>query len=154
MSLLERFIPAESGLEKEIYKLISVLTLYHRIYISIHQCGCVRQYNSRMNDWWVKHIDVFKRRSRLSDVALAKRLDISPAMLAHVRVGRRTLPLQARLRLLDAIGYVITRDILIRILPEEVRSAVEDTNAALTESVNAAGSVDPNGHLELPPPWT
>ena len=106
-----------------------------------------------MSDWWTKNIDVFKRRSRLSDVALAKRLDISPAMLAHVRVGRRALPLQARLRLLDAMGYVITRDLLLRILPEEVRSALVDTNAAVTEAFHANGGVDPNTHLELPPNW-
>lgn len=106
-----------------------------------------------MSDWWQEKIDVVKRQSRLSDVALAKRLDISPAMLAHVRVGRRALPLQARLRLLDALGYVITRDLLLRVLPDEVRSAIIDTNAAVTEAHLAAGSEDPNAKLDLPPKW-
>lgn len=106
-----------------------------------------------MSDWWIAKIDGFKRQSRLSDVALARRLDLSPAMLAHVRVGRRALPLQARLRLLDALGYVITRDLLLRVLPDEVRSAVIDTNAALTESLRPHGGEDPNVSLELPPNW-
>lgn len=106
-----------------------------------------------MSEWWIQRVDALKRQSRLSDVALAKRLDISPAMLAHVRSGRRALPLQGRLRLLDALGYVVTRDLFLRILPEDVRSAVVDTNAALTEAHYAPGESDPNAGLDLPPEW-
>lgn len=106
-----------------------------------------------MSEWWIQRLEELKRQTRLSDVALAKRLDISPAMLAHVRSGRRALPLQGRVRLLDALGYVVTRDLLLRILPEEVRSAVIDTNAALTEAHYAPGETDPNAGLELPPEW-
>lgn len=106
-----------------------------------------------MDEWWIQRIEGLKRQSKLSDVALAKRLDISPAMLAHVRGGRRALPLQARLRLLDALGYVITRDLLLRVLPEDVRSAVIDTNAALMEAHYAPDNGDPNANLELPPAW-
>ena len=57
-----------------------------------------------MHEWWIEKIEGLKRDARLSDVTLARRLDISPAMLAHVRMGRRALPLHARLRLLDALG--------------------------------------------------
>lgn len=116
---------------------------------SRHQC----QYHIDMSDWWVQKIDGVKRESRLSDVALARRLDISPAMLAHVKMGRRVLPLHARLRLLDAIGYVITRDLLLRVLPEEVRSAIIDTNAAMTEANYVQSGSDPNENLERPPKW-
>ena len=105
-----------------------------------------------MNEWWITKLEGLKRQSRLSDVTLAKRLDISPAMLAHVRMGRRALPLQARLRLLDALGYVITRDLLLRILPEDVRSAMVDTNAMMLET-NKRDESDPNVDLELPPVW-
>lgn len=106
-----------------------------------------------MDDWWVQKIEGLKQQAKLSDVALAKRLDISPAMLAHVRVGRRALPLQARLRLLDALGYVITRDLLLRVLPEEVRSAIVDTNAAITEAHYRAKESGDDEGLELPPEW-
>ena len=106
-----------------------------------------------MDEWWIQKIAVLKRQSGLSDVALAKRLDISPAMLAHIRVARRALPLQARLRLLDALGYVITRSLLLRLLPEEVRSAAIATNAALTEDHYAGNKADPNIGLDLPPEW-
>ncbi|MDC8785996.1 helix-turn-helix domain-containing protein [Roseateles koreensis] len=106
-----------------------------------------------MDDWWIQRIEGLKQQAKLSDVALAKRLDISPAMLAHVRVGRRALPLQARLRLLDALGYVITRDLLLRVLPEEVRAAVVDTNAAMTEAHYRPKETGADDSLELPPEW-
>jgi hypothetical protein len=106
-----------------------------------------------MHEWWIEKIEGLKRDSRLSDVTLARRLDISPAMLAHVRMGRRALPLHARLRLLDALGYVITRDILLRVLPDEVRTAIVDTNAALTEAAYAEKGAEANAGLDPPPKW-
>lgn len=106
-----------------------------------------------MHEWWIEKIEGLKRASRLSDVTLARRLDISPAMLAHVRMGRRALPLHARLRLLDALGYVITRDLLLRVLPDEVRSAIVDTNAAITDASYAEQGPEPNEGLEPPPKW-
>lgn len=107
-----------------------------------------------MNDWWVRQIEEYKGRARLTDVALAKRLDISPAMLAHVRMGRRALPLQGRLRLLDALGYVLTRDLVLRVMSQEVREAFIATNAALTEAHYAPDQGEQNVGLELPPEWT
>lgn len=106
-----------------------------------------------MNGWWIANIESIKRERRCSDVALAKRLDISPAMLAHVRMGRRALPLQARLRLLHALGYVVTRDLLLRALPSDVRSAVIDTKAGLIGGADTEGGLDLNAGLELPPHW-
>jgi hypothetical protein len=106
-----------------------------------------------MNDWWIRQIEEYKQKSRLSDVAVSKRLDISPAMLAHVRMGRRSLPMQGRLRLLDALGYVVTRDLLLRILPEDMRNAIVDTNAALTDEHLTSDGSEPNAGLELPPEW-
>lgn len=106
-----------------------------------------------MDDWWIHRIEGLKKESEVSDVGLAKRLDISPAMLAHVRMGRRALPLHARIRLLDALGYVITSDMLLRILPEQVRSALVETNALSPGVHPEAGEPDPNSALEIPPTW-
>jgi len=105
-----------------------------------------------MDEWWIRQLEDFRQRSKLTDVAIAKRLDISPAMLAHVRMGRRALPIHGRVRLLDALGYVVTRDLLLRVLPEELRSAVIDTNAAVTESLYS-DKADPNAGREVPPAW-
>lgn len=106
-----------------------------------------------MNEWWSAKIESIKYERSCSDVALAKRLDISPAMLAHVRVGRRALPLQARIRLLHELGYVVTRDVLLRALPSDVRSAVIDTKAGLMGGAEAQEGLPMNEGLELPPYW-
>jgi len=106
-----------------------------------------------MDEWWIQKIERYKQQSKLSDVALSKRLDISPAMLAHVRFGRRVLPIQARLRLLHALGYVITRDLLLRVLPEDLRAAIIDTSALMTEPNHQSKDFDPNDRLDLPPEW-
>lgn len=108
-------------------------------------------YHEKMTDWWIKKLDEYKHRSKLTDVAVAKRLDISAAMLAHARAGRRELPLQGKLRLLDALGYVITRDIFLRILSRDLRSALVDTNALLTESHLSGGESESDDGLDLPP---
>lgn len=104
-----------------------------------------------MTDWWRQRIDVFKQQSNLTDVGVAKRLDISPAMLSHVRDGRRALPIHARLRLLHALDYVITREILLRVMPEEIRAAMIDTNAAITDDHYQSNKIGTNDQLELPP---
>lgn len=104
-----------------------------------------------MSNWWIEKLDEFKEKSRLSDVAVAKRLDISAAMLAHARAGRRELPLQGKLRLLDALGYVITRDLFLRVLNKDLRSALIDTNARWTESHLMADDPEPNKGRDLPP---
>lgn len=74
-------------------------------------------------------------------------------MLTHVRVGRRAIPIQARLRLLDALGYVINRELLLRVLPEDHRAAIIDTNAALPEAHYKSHEPGVDVPLELPPVW-
>jgi hypothetical protein len=117
-----------------------------------HRCAYASAYDERMDEWWIRQIEDFRQRSKMTDVALAKRLDISASMLAHVRLGRRALPLHGRLRLLDALGYVLTRDLLLRVLPEEARSAIIDANAVWTEA-SYSGEADPNAGRDLPPVW-
>jgi len=76
---------------------------------------------------WLDRLDLLKRRlSRDTEVNLASQVGISPAMLGHVRAGRRPLPLNARIRLLDKLGIEITRDWLVRILPLEARRVFEE----------------------------
>ena len=106
-----------------------------------------------MDDWWLEKIEELKRQMQLSDVALSRRLEISPAMLTHFRMGRRQLPLHARICLLDTLGYAITRDILLRILPEEARSAAIAADNRRAQKKGGSEEPDSNTELELPPPW-
>lgn len=101
------------------------------------------------NDWWVQRLNELKLRLALSEVGMARRLEISPAMLGHVRAGRRPLPVPARIRLLDALGYVLTRDLLLRLLPDDVRAAVRAADNGRAES--SKGKNDTNAGREMPP---
>jgi hypothetical protein len=81
----------------------------------------------KRNEEWLRRLDRLKNRLGIdSDVVLASTVGISPAMLAHVRAGRRPLPLPARIRLLDKLGYAFTRDKLLEILPNEARAVITE----------------------------
>jgi hypothetical protein len=81
----------------------------------------------KRDEEWLGRLDQLKKRFGInSDVVLASTVGISPAMLAHVRAGRRPLPLPARIRLLDKLGYAFTRDKLLEILPNEARAVLTE----------------------------
>ncbi len=81
----------------------------------------------KKDEEWLARLDQLKIRLGIdSDVVLASTVGISPAMLAHVRAGRRPLPLPARVRLLDKLGYAFTRDKLLEILPNEARAVLTE----------------------------
>jgi len=101
--------------------------------------------------WWVARLDALKDRHRLTDVALSRRIGISPAMLAHVRAGRNKLPPASKVRLLDALGYVLTRDVLLSVLPAELKSALLEVDHNHAQHLWAQPEPDPNAGLESPP---
>lgn len=108
-----------------------------------------------MHEWWMEKIAAHKQGLALSEVKLAKGLDISPAMMQHVRAGRRDLPLQARIRLLHALGYTLSADLLARIVTEPVRDALEVVWAT-PGAAKQLPSFEPgqaNQGLERPPLW-
>lgn len=109
-----------------------------------------------MREWWMEKIEAHKQGLALSDVKLAKRLDISPAMMGHVRAGTRDLPLQARIRLLHEMGYTLSADLLARIVPEPLRDALEAVWATpgAAKQLPSFGPGQPNQGLESPPLWT
>lgn len=75
------------------------------------------------DDEWLARLDQLKERFGMeSEVVLATSVGISPAMLGHVRAGRRPLPLSARIRLVDKLGYEFTREWFLAILPSEARA--------------------------------
>ena len=81
---------------------------------------------SKRNEW-TDRLDRLKARRKLeSDVVLAYTVGISPAMLAHVRAARRPLPLPARFRLLDKLGYKMTRERIISALPDDAKAVIEE----------------------------
>jgi len=106
-----------------------------------------------MDEWWVEKIEVLKRQRGLNDVAASRLLRTSPASLTHYRMARRLAPLHVRIRLLDELGYAITNEVLLRILPENVRSALLASNPRWADTGSTEELNDPNRGLELPPAW-
>lgn len=101
-------------------------------------------------DYWNRQLDNLKRSSQLStEVELSLLIGLSPAMLAHVRTGRRPLPFPAKAKLLDRLGYILTRDLMLRLLPDDAaRTVIDIDNARLKRKVDEAGE---NTGRELPP---
>jgi len=101
------------------------------------------------NNYWIVRLDRLKERMSWTDVALAKRLDISPAMLGHVRASRRPLPAGDKVRLLDALGYQMSRDLLFALLPRPARQALTEADN-LRSTARLAPVADPEQDMELP----
>ncbi len=101
------------------------------------------------NQWWIARINDLGKKMSWSDARVARRIHISPAMLAHVRAGRRPLTLPARVRLLDALGYVNTRDLLLEILPVDLRDAVKEWDSH--RLAKGGPDEDDNEGLPMPP---
>lgn len=104
------------------------------------------------DNYWNRRLNDLKERFGLeSEVELSSAVGISPAMLGHVRSGRRSLPVPARARLLDKLGYVLTRDLLLRLLPNDVSQTIADID---NKRLLPPGGDEPNAGLELPPSET
>lgn len=106
-----------------------------------------------MEEWWVEKIEELKRQRVLNDVGASHLLHTSPAALTHYRMARRRPPLHVRIRLLDALGYAITNEVLLRILPEDVRTALIASNPRWADERSIEAVENPNIGLELPPAW-
>lgn len=103
-------------------------------------------------DFWNARLDLLKTKMGWTDVAVARRLEMTPAMLGHVRAGRRLLPTAAKFRLLDALGYQMTRDLLLRLLPSDVGEAIRDAdNLRLNVVEGESDNAKINSRLGLPP---
>lgn len=67
-------------------------------------------------------------RMDLSDTSLAAQIGLSKSMLSQCRSGARPLPLAARYRLLDKLGYALTRDLILAALGDEPREAITEAD--------------------------
>lgn len=77
---------------------------------------------------WGRLLDRLKMRMDLSDTALAAQIGLSKSMLSQCRTGARPLPLAAKYRLLDKLGYALTRDLILAALADEPREAITEAD--------------------------
>lgn len=76
---------------------------------------------------WIDRLDELKHRLQLrTEAQLAAELGVSAVVLAQARMGKQPLPLKGKVRLLDRLGYEMTRDIVLELLPEEVRNQIKE----------------------------
>lgn len=77
---------------------------------------------------WIAKLDTLRDRMSLNDSQLAAELGLSRSMLAQVRSGHRQLPTKAKLRLLDKLGYALTRGLALAALSNEVTETITEAD--------------------------
>ena len=84
-------------------------------------------------DFWPKLVELVKKRFDVeSDAVLAEKLGLSRSNLSWAKTGkgrpspRTKLILLDQLTLLDKAGYVVTRDLLIGLLPKKTAARLRD----------------------------
>lgn len=73
---------------------------------------------------WPKLINETLERRGLSVRALAVELGISDVFLGAVRKGAQPASPMLKFKLLDMLGYDMTRDVLLKLLPDEVANSI------------------------------
>ena len=103
--------------------------------------------------FWNRCLDRLKetRCDPATDVQLSFLIRVSPAMISQLRTGRRSFPFPLKIKVLDALGYVIDHDLLVRLLPRADRLALLELQKTKVGSKSARVSASENKGLELPP---
>lgn len=74
---------------------------------------------------WVERIDQLKERvGHSSDMQLAADLLISRQFLSDIRSGKSPIPVGLKFKIADRLGYEMTRDALLELLPDQVANAI------------------------------
>lgn len=77
---------------------------------------------------WIAKLDLLRDRMSLNDSQVAAELGLSRSMLAQVRSGHRQLPTKAKLRLLDKLGYALTRGTVLAALSGELTETINEAD--------------------------
>ena len=77
--------------------------------------------------FWVESLNKLMKLSNVtSDSALAATLGISPSMISLARQRKGTLSPVAKFKILDALGYMASRNLLIDLLPRKTAEKIKD----------------------------
>lgn len=75
---------------------------------------------------WIQQLDKLKESRQYTDTELAAALGISKGFLSDVRSGRRPMPTAVKLAIIDRLGYDLTRDVIISVLPTDMQQKIMD----------------------------
>lgn len=74
----------------------------------------------RKVDPFISHIDALKLRYGWTETALAENLGLAQKQhLSKIRIGDRPVPLAAKIRAWDLLGYDFSRDAILSMLPDQ-----------------------------------
>ncbi len=73
---------------------------------------------------WPEIIEKLLEERQLSLRGLAASLDLSHVYLSAVRKGTQPASPMLKFKLLDMLGYDMTRDVLLKLLPDEVANSI------------------------------
>jgi len=76
--------------------------------------------------YWAQSLETLRAKRGWTDTELGKAVRINPSRLLQCMTGRRVPSPAARIRILVGLGFPITRDRLLSVLPDEIRVAVRD----------------------------
>ncbi len=74
---------------------------------------------------WIAKLNQIKDQRQYTDTELASKFGISKTFLSDLRAGRRPFPPSVRFAILDMLGYDMTRDVVLLLLPEELRERIK-----------------------------
>lgn len=90
----------------------------------------------------MRRLDELKDKLDLkSDVELSFELRIGAGMLSHIRSGRRPVPVGIGADILHRLGYVVDRDLLIKLLSSDARATIRRIDREVENRSHLLGMV-------------
>ena len=102
-------------------------------------------------EFWTRRFDELKSRmTPPTDAEVSHFIRVNSTMISQMRTGRREVPFQTKIKILQALGYEFDFDLLIRMLPTDHRKAFCDMMAR--SGVDSSSELkSKNTDKELPP---
>jgi transcriptional regulator with XRE-family HTH domain len=84
---------------------------------------------SDQNRNFIEKLDLLKRKRQWTDAELALQIGLSnPQHLTKIRTGERPIPFEVKIRAWDLLGYAMSRDVLLGLLPEKFSSRIVEAD--------------------------
>jgi hypothetical protein len=102
--------------------------------------------------YWSQKLDELKQQLKLTtDVELSFALRVGTGMLSHIRKGRCPVPIAIGADILHRLGYVIDRELLVRLMSRDAREMIAKIDEETGHPGGAGSAVGANSERELPP---
>lgn len=102
-------------------------------------------------EFWNRRLDEVREKcTAKTDVELSFHIKISPAMISQIRTGKRDIPFDLKIKILDELEYVFDHDLLIRLLPPDKQNVL--CSSMLRRNSSSISEIQSeNAGKEVPP---